>query len=672
MKRRGALTVYELNERCKESVLAYTCSNCGTIFLNLTDKQLDLVKYIKKNKQLEIISTEKRYYPIEHKDWVRVKQRQYTECSKKFLKEIYFVNDDKYYDIDDTKLNNVFYVCNKDLVGDLGILSHETKGSDWKNINDKDINPENNEPSHSYDVDIKDIVTISDNFKDFENEFGNVYFTTYDEFRNLNKCPVCNAQNYKSNLIKTDENLRKTICSKNKKILYMRREAEKAGKKLSIKEVSSLKFDYGVVPILKNLVHQAYEEKLENNTNHLLEKYKKEIEGKSIITQECEKKPSFNLTAFLECLINCEKNKRILTEILKNQIKVYCKNQLALEKKKKMIKMQYINDIDNNLQIIYQNIDKLNKEVELTEEDLIRNNIKKPIEPIKPTNNNINKPEMPILKKPNFFNKTRIAIENQNLLKEYELSLKEYEDKEKKFKADIQEYNRVYSKYEDDYKIFKKKYDELKEKIKNDNENTIKKLNEEIEQLEDEKNNIEDNLDKQLKELPESTICDYLLKEIDEVKDEIIKINIAINQLNSLNIIYPKYNTFVALTTIYEYLITGRCDSLTGNTGAYNLYEQELRSNIIIDKLDTIIEKLDSIKNNQYQMYCILNDIKETQDEMCSLFDKAVDEITSINENTKNIEKLSSVVAYNTTKISLYSKINNRLLKGLGILVALK
>lgn len=71
----------------------------------------------------------------------------------------------------------------------------------------------------------------------------------------------------------------------------------------------------------------------------------------------------------------------------------------------------------------------------------------------------------------------------------------------------------------------------------------------------------------------------------------------------SLDVLYPKYATLPAVTTIYEYFITGRCSELSGPNGAYNLYESEGRANMIIDKLDNIAEKLDEIKANQYALY---------------------------------------------------------------------
>ena len=42
---------------------------------------------------------------------------------------------------------------------------------------------------------------------------------------------------------------------------------------------------------------------------------------------------------------------------------------------------------------------------------------------------------------------------------------------------------------------------------------------------------------------------------------------------------------------------------MEGPNGAYNLYEGELRSDIIISSLSSIISNLEAIRNNQYTLY---------------------------------------------------------------------
>ena len=90
------------------------------------------------------------------------------------------------------------------------------------------------------------------------------------------------------------------------------------------------------------------------------------------------------------------------------------------------------------------------------------------------------------------------------------------------------------------------------------------------------------------------------LQKFDEVK---ATLQTSLTKLYSQNIIYAKYRNLVAIATIYEYFDSGRCTELEGPNGAYNMYEGELRSNIIICSLSQIISDLGQIKNGQYALY---------------------------------------------------------------------
>lgn len=75
--------------------------------------------------------------------------------------------------------------------------------------------------------------------------------------------------------------------------------------------------------------------------------------------------------------------------------------------------------------------------------------------------------------------------------------------------------------------------------------------------------------------------------------------------------IYQKYCNLPALTSIYEYFVTGRCTELAGPHGAYNLYESELRADTIINQLNVVIANLEQIRNNQYMLYQQVSAIQE-------------------------------------------------------------
>ena len=104
------------------------------------------------------------------------------------------------------------------------------------------------------------------------------------------------------------------------------------------------------------------------------------------------------------------------------------------------------------------------------------------------------------------------------------------------------------------------------------------------------------------------------------------------------NVIFPKYRDMVAITTINEYLMSGRCFELEGPSGAYNLYEIELRQNIIIDQLSTIISSLEQIRNNQFSLYQELVKANTTVNDILY-------EVQGVKENTRLTAYFAGVTA---------------------------
>ena len=143
---------------------------------------------------------------------------------------------------------------------------------------------------------------------------------------------------------------------------------------------------------------------------------------------------------------------------------------------------------------------------------------------------------------------------------------------------------------------------------------------------------------------------------------------------------------------MYEYLDSGRCDSLEGSEGAYNLFEAELRTNEIIVQLKTIVESLESVKANQFILYKemkkvnknlkivdaslakVINGIEELQ-WTASDIDRYLAEIGG---TTKEILNVSAVTANNTAVTAHYSAIaahyshvNAELTNAMGFMIAL-
>lgn len=165
-------------------------------------------------------------------------------------------------------------------------------------------------------------------------------------------------------------------------------------------------------------------------------------------------------------------------------------------------------------------------------------------------------------------------------------------------------------------------------------------------------------------------IKSMLDQEIPQAEETLRKLAATRAELYGMNIVFSKYRDVVALSTFYEYLMAGRCTSLEGANGAYNLYETELRANLIIAKLSDIVEKLEEIKNNQYTIASLLENISSQMDSLNDTMRKAEDSLSKISKNTSRIAETSEVIAHNTAVTAYYSKVNAELTDAMGYLVA--
>ena len=191
----------------------------------------------------------------------------------------------------------------------------------------------------------------------------------------------------------------------------------------------------------------------------------------------------------------------------------------------------------------------------------------------------------------------------------YEIDLKEFEQKLAKAKEsyprELEQYERAVEEERKDYELRKKRADKTHAL--------------EIQQLE--------KLNKLLEETQE-----------------------LLSRLYSNGWIFEKYRNMIAMTTIYEYFASGRCTELKGPDGAYNLFESELRQNLILNKLDTISSQLEDIKQNQFVLY---TELKRTNE----LIDSVVDELRDINHNVRYISNKTDEIAEFTRLTAHYSSV---------------
>lgn len=119
------------------------------------------------------------------------------------------------------------------------------------------------------------------------------------------------------------------------------------------------------------------------------------------------------------------------------------------------------------------------------------------------------------------------------------------------------------------------------------------------------------------------------------------------------DVIFPKYRNFVMVSMLYEYLCSGRCVTLEGHEGAYNILENEMRLDRIITGLDYIVSQLEQIKENQFLIYSAISESNQT-------LSKILDSNQQISNEVRHLkvqgDELNERIAclQNTSEFQLY------------------
>lgn len=123
------------------------------------------------------------------------------------------------------------------------------------------------------------------------------------------------------------------------------------------------------------------------------------------------------------------------------------------------------------------------------------------------------------------------------------------------------------------------------------------------------------------------------------------------------NTIFPKYRNLIAACSLYEYICAGRCSSLEGHEGAYNIYETEMRLDRIITQLDKVIIQLDAIRENQFMLYSAIQDmnqrstlILESTQTMAGQLHTLSGQAGNVSEQIAELQKASALTAYHAER----------------------
>lgn len=140
-----------------------------------------------------------------------------------------------------------------------------------------------------------------------------------------------------------------------------------------------------------------------------------------------------------------------------------------------------------------------------------------------------------------------------------------------------------------------------------------------------------------------------LREEQNNIKNSYHKTKEVLNKYYACNIIFPKYRNLIAISSFYEYFASGRCSQLEGHEGAYNIFENEIRQNIIISKLDDVINRLDTIRDNQYMLYSAIQESNKKTKQLTGIMYQLSDKLSNISQNTEICAYNSNITAQNTT-----------------------
>lgn len=114
-------------------------------------------------------------------------------------------------------------------------------------------------------------------------------------------------------------------------------------------------------------------------------------------------------------------------------------------------------------------------------------------------------------------------------------------------------------------------------------------------------------------------------------------------RINGIVCIHPNYQGLVPVTVIYGYFDTGRCSSLRGYEGAYNLYEDERIKGIIINQLDDIKKELETLNATMTYVAIAIAGCEKQLDTLNRNMENLIAETSRMNSNfTETMHEMNS------------------------------
>ena len=313
-----------------------------------------------------------------------------------------------------------------------------------------------------------------------------------------------------------------------------------------------------------------------------------------------------------------------------------------------------VNEIDKEKNQIASELEKLNKELEfhLREDWREANGIAIPQEPVKPV---INPPQEPEYKQAGLFNRREIMEENNQLRADYSAKVQEYNTRLRDYTTAMEQYKTAKEEY---IRLQKEIFEKEQNAWENDEANIAKKqrvaeLTARDAELDEMLKTPMERAQKMLENSGPAKIKRLYEAELERNLEMLKQAYQTEADLQSVLFVFPKYLDIVAVSKIYEYLVTGRVTSLTGANGAYTLYESEMRNNRT-PTLAGVSRKTENIVAREFTIYNALSSVSKIMNEIGQKTEAAVNELNTSN-NTEAVEE------YNRSADAFYSLIREDL-----------
>ncbi len=288
----------------------------------------------------------------------------------------------------------------------------------------------------------------------------------------------------------------------------------------------------------------------------------------------------------------------------------------------------------------------------LTESQLKADGIECPVKPVEPilAAKKVKAqrlPSEPVYEKPGLLNRKRVEAQNEEKKRTFEQAMasyrrsvqlaERYEEEKKRYDAQTQAYRAELAAYRDALAVYDEKRAAAEEAIR---ERVIREKAEQETALKQEKKNSEKELAQTcadaVKSFPHQKRVDYLQERKKELEKALSE---AVGQRRALyaaGVIYQKYQTLVAEASMLEYLEARRCETLTGDNGAYNLYESEIHAGIINPLLEQLLLSVETVKTSKTVLFKELSRISKT-----------------VKDGTDKLEKASAALTIKTSNAVL-------------------